>query len=178
MACCCEKKAKRLLVGLSFKREELLYDVKNLCYVEGDLLQEGNAHNPHIVFDVGEKGNVDRVTRVLDVTHAALVEMLYPYTMREIPVSDMVRPLDDRLRERETYYIHLTLPEAFSLTTVHLLEHLVHEYLVTAAVADWLGITNPGAAGKWQEKLGVYGEKLREVIQNRTERGKIKLSVF
>ena len=57
-------------VRLTFKREELLYDIRNNAYVEGDVMQVNDAHDRHQVQDIGEEGNIDRVTRVLDLAHA------------------------------------------------------------------------------------------------------------
>ena len=55
-------------VTLTFKRDELLYDIKNMGFVEGDTKKVESEHERHQVMDVGEDGNVDRVTRVLDLT--------------------------------------------------------------------------------------------------------------
>ena len=134
MGYCCKKLQQTKTVTLTFKRSELLYDVENCSFVEGDIMETENEHARHQVFDIGQSGNVNRVTRVLNLTHAECVEMLYPYTKQEI--SDEQEALDDILVAPEEYHIVLTLPEDFSLSTVKLLKHLIHEYLICKVLAD------------------------------------------
>ena len=70
-------------VRLKFLRSELLYDIKNYAFVEADVMGEERQHGQHVLAEIGEEGNVDRVNRILAVVHAAAVEMLYPYTKVE-----------------------------------------------------------------------------------------------
>lgn len=119
MLYCCGKEPKHKDATLTFKRAELIYDASNYSFVEADILPEGDECRRHQVFDIGQDGNVDRVTRVLNMAHAECVEMLYPYTKEEIP--DEQEALDDVLTEPEVYEIKLTLPERFSLTTLRIL---------------------------------------------------------
>lgn len=71
-------------VKLLFKRSELLYDIKNYAYVEGDVMQVKTEHDRHQVQDIGETGNIDRVTKVLDLAYAESVEALFPYSKQEV----------------------------------------------------------------------------------------------
>lgn len=71
-------------VKMTFKREELLYDIRNNAYVEGDVMQVKTEHDRHQVQDIGEDGNIDRVTRVLDLAHAECEEALFPYTKENV----------------------------------------------------------------------------------------------
>ena len=71
-------------VKLLFKRSELLYDIKNYAYVEGDVMQGKTEHDRHQVQDIGETGNIDRVTKVLDLAYAESVEALFPYSKQEV----------------------------------------------------------------------------------------------
>ena len=138
-------------VVLTFKRSELIYDAENYSFVEGDIMKADDEHARHQVFDIGQKGNIDRVTRILNLAHAECVEMLFPYTKTEIP--DTQDALDDVLTAPETYNIVLNLPDGFSLTTVELLKYLIHEYLVCRVLADWMSITNPSSQANWEEKF-------------------------
>ncbi|MDE7159713.1 MAG: hypothetical protein K2O24_02540 [Muribaculaceae bacterium] len=155
--------------ALLFKREQLVYDIRNLAYVEGDIMPEDQRHERHTVQDIGEAGNIDRVTRVLDLAHSECVEWLYPFTKREI-CNDCI---DDSLTEREVYGIYLTVPRDFSQTTLNAIENLVHEYLVCSVLADWLSIANPKKAGVWKEKM----EELKTAIKNkpRLRRGRLRI---
>ena len=176
MVYCCGKEQKQKEARLAFKRAELIYDASNYSFVEADIMPEGDECRRHQVFDIGQAGNVDRVTRVLNTAHAECVEMLYPYTKEEIPEEQ--EALDDVLKEPETYEIELTLPETFSLTTLRLLEELIHEYLVCRVLADWMSITNPESEAKWEKKFSTLGDKIRTALVSRTGKIRRKLNPF
>lgn len=145
-------------VTLVFLRSELLYDIANMAYVEGDILAEEAQCLRHQVQDVAEDGNVDRVTRVLDLVHAKVEEDLYPFTQEA--VEDGLE-LDDTLTEQEKYLITLNVPVDFSKTTANYLVRLIHELLVCRALYDWLSATGKDdSAAKW---LGKYKEAEEEI---------------
>ena len=162
--CCCNNKEKTKLFTLIFKRKELIDDVQNYSFVEADIMQTEDVHLPHQVFDIAQEGNIDRVTRVLNLSHAECVEMLYPYTKEEI-IEEY--ELNDILVEPEQYIIVLTLPETFSLTTVKLLEHLIHEFLICRVLADWMSITNPHSHANWEEKINRLKTKIQTTLMSR-----------
>ncbi len=170
MSCDFEKKEGVRTVVLTFKRDQLLYDIKNCAYAEGHVLSEAAEHNRHMVIDIGETGNVDRVTRVLDLEIAKVREMLYPYAKREIDKS----ALDNTFKERKIYGIIIKVPEQFSQTTLTLLERLIHEYLVCRAVQDWLSITNTGKAEVWNTKASEAESRLKAALTSRMTRMRIK----
>ena len=157
-----------------FKREQLLYDVKNYAFIEGSVLDTESNHNRHMVQDVGDDGNVDRVTRVFDLTIAKCKELLYPYTKRDIHRS----VLDDRLREPGVYGIVLEVPITFSQTTLNLLKKLVHEYLVCEAVADWMSITNPAKTETWKSKAEAAVSEIRVNVNTRISRTRRRMHPF
>lgn len=173
---CCYSQEKKKEATLTFKRAELIYDASNYSYVEWDIIPEGDECRRHQVCDIGQEGNVDRVTRVLNTAHAECVEMLYPYTKEEIP--DVQEALDDVLKEPETYEIRLTLPVTFSLTTLRMLEELIHEYLVCRVLADWMSITHPESESKWEKKFTTLQNKIRTTLVSRTGKTRRKLKPF
>ncbi len=177
MGYCCEHKQEQAKpVTLIFKRAELLYDAENYSYVEGDIMKTDNEHTRHQVFDIGQEGNIDRVTRVLNLAHSECVEMLYPYTKEDVPNEQ--EPLNDILIAPEQYVIELLLPDGFSITTVRLLEHLIHEYLVCRVLADWMSITNPGSQSNWEDKLANIKSRVQSALMSRRGRMRRKLKPF
>lgn len=151
MRCCCKDVHRfRKEVTLRFEREELLYDVKNYCYIEGDTMERNDEHAKHQVFDVGERGNVDRVTRVLDLAFAQCVELCYPYTKKELCHHSS---RDDELEEEDEYVMKMKVPDGFSDTTVTLLEKLIHELLVYKVMKDWMSLTKPESKAAWDERI-------------------------
>lgn len=163
-------------VRLVFKHPELLYDIENCSFVEGDIMADDNDHAKHHVFDVGQEGNVNRVARVLDLAYSECVEMLYPYTKSKI--AEGQDALDDMLCAPEEYTIDLTLPEDFSLTTLKLLKTLIHEYLVCKVLSDWMSITNPKSQANWEEKLARLKERIQVSLVSRTGKMRRRLKPF
>lgn len=163
-------------VTLTFKRQELIYDAANYSFVEGDIMKADDEHARHQVSDIAQKGNIDRVTRVLNLAHAECVEMLFPYTHEEI--ADKQEALNDVLTSPEEYHIVLQLPNSFSFTTVKLLQNLIHEYLVCRVLADWMSITNPSSEANWERKFESLQSKIRTSLVSRTGKVKRKLKPF
>lgn len=157
-------------VTLTFKRSELLYDVANYSFVEGDIMKTDDEHARHQVFDITQNGNVDRVTRVLNLAHAECVEMLFPYTKQELP--DRQDSLNDKLIAPEEYHIVMNLPNGFSFTTVKLLQSMLHEYLVCRVLSDWMSITNPSSQANWEAKFRELKTKIQTSLVSRA--GKIR----
>ena len=155
--CCKSKRNKTVL--LRFSREQLLYDIKNYAYVEGDVMKTNDAHDRHQVQDVGETGNVDRITRILDLAYSECQEMLYPYTKTVVPDGESK---NDDLQENEFYFIYLSVPEDLSETTTEMWEKLIHEYMVYRAVEDWMSITKPDSAANWMAKIEDIKQKIQE----------------
>lgn len=176
MSCCCNKTKTTKSVGMTFYRKALLYDVTNYAFVEGEIVGEDVEHVHHQVTDITEEGNVDRVTRVLNLAHAEVVEMLYPYTKEEI--ADDGTTLNDKLTEPEEYVVTLKVPGDFSGTTLRLLQEMIHEYLVCRVLQDWLSITNPESAPVWEAKLEALRDKIRTSLMSRMKATRRKLKPF
>ncbi|MGN1228653.1 MAG: hypothetical protein ACI4T5_03250 [Prevotella sp.] len=68
-------------IGINVKRSELLADLRALAYTEADK-ENDEGHAKHQLMDLCEDGNVERVTRVLNLAAAELTEKLYPYTKK------------------------------------------------------------------------------------------------
>lgn len=143
-------------VRLMFYREQLLYDIKNYAFIEGDVMGEDKQHAQHVLVEIGEEGNVDRVTRILAVVHAYVIEMLYPYT-KQAPIEEEI---DNCLYAPNEYVVEMTVPDTVSRTTMHLLSRLIHEFMVYRVLADWLSITNPEAAANWAAKAAATEEEI------------------
>ena len=110
----------------------------------------------HTTIDIGQDGNVDRATRILAVVHAAVIEMLYPYTKKEVEEE----VIDNMFWQPDEYVIEMQVPQTMSQTTLHLLCRLIHEYMVYRVLADWLSITNPDASANWAAKAEATAEEI------------------
>ncbi len=157
----------KLTVTLLFSREALLYDISNIAYVEADVMEAENPHQSHQVFDITEDGNIDRITRILDLVHTSCVEGLYPFTKDSCEDG---MELNDNFSETDTYVITLKVPQDFSSTTAKYFEQLIHEYMVDMALAEWLMITKPTSAQNWAAKAQNIIEEIKSKLNTRSGR--------
>lgn len=150
----------KLRVTLVFGVAGLLYDIANMAWVEGDLMDSSDYdHVRHLVQDIAEDGNRDRAMRIMSLAHAEAEEMLYPWSRREIAGSVYLE--DEPEREDELVTL-LTVPAGTGRATITLLLRLVHEWIVCRVLQDWLSVTYPGSAEAWAAKV----ESLREAIRD------------
>ena len=167
--------ANKRTLTLIFKREELLYDIKNIAYVEADVLGDQADHSLHQLMDVGEDGNIDRVTRILDLAYAEMKEALYPHT--KIAVEDGTA-MDDILHETDEYIINMLVPDDFSATTAMLYEGYIHEYMVCRVLAEWMELANKANASAFQSyalKADAAMEKIKDGLTQRINRTRRKM---
>lgn len=168
-------KVREKRATLKLSTEELLHDIANMAYVEGDLVDGGNEHAAHQVRDICEDGNRERVLRVVDMAVAKCRERLYPYTRED---ADDGTELDNTPDEKEEHVISMLLPEDFSKTTLDYLNKLLHEYICCAALADWMtiaNIENKASAAAWSAKAEEAQEQVMKIINLR--RGRVRRTV-
>lgn len=163
------KKPKKIQATVKLLREQLMYDISNYAYIEGDVLPVDNEKARHNIIDIVQDGNVDRVNRILNLGYNELVEMMYPFTKSECDDEEL---RDDILVEPTEYVFHLTLPELFSKTSINHLSGLLHEYMVCRVLSDWFNITKHPAWESWQLRLVDISEQIRSRLNVR--RGAIR----
>lgn len=163
---------------IEIHRDEVLYDVANIAYVEGDVAEKEGSHSIHQVQDIIEDGNRDRVSRVADLAIAKCVELLYPYS--RVPVEEF-ESRDNLPVDSDSWDIWLNLPGDVSGTTVTYIARLVHEYLVCRILWDWLSIThitNKDSASMWRVKLEEIEEEIKNSVMSRYRRLRRKMNPF
>lgn len=170
-----KEEAGRINAVLTFKRSELLYEVKNCSFIEGTVMETQSEHNRHTVQDVGEEGNVDRITRMLDLAVAKCKEMMYPFTKTQV---EELAAFDNKLREREVYGIVLSLPSGFSRTSLAYLEKLIHEFVVDRAMSEWMKLTNPSKVRLWEERQERSEVEIKAALMSRRTHLRRKQSPF
>ena len=79
----CQKREAGRVVEFVFKRDDLLYELENNSWIEGES-SEVSGHGRHQIFDIAESGNVDRVNRMLSLAVSEAGEMLFPYVKAEL----------------------------------------------------------------------------------------------
>lgn len=168
-----EKAKKRAF--LTLYRDELLYDVKNVAYVIGDVHPEEDSHVAHQIQDVGEEGNIDRVTRMMDLAFAKCCNELYAHVKKDFECGT---ERDDIGRERAYYRMEMLVPVDFAEPALTYLTRLVHEYIVDWVLFDWFSIAAPDKAESWGLKAGVMLDEMKSALTGRLGRTRKTLTPF
>jgi len=142
---------------LLYNRKDILYDIANCVWIEGEVMQADELRQ-RVMRDITDKDNLNRVTQLLDLAYSEAVEMLYPYSKEAIDQPQVAHKTSDD--DDVTYVIQLSLPYGFSATTIHLLDKLVREYLISRVVSDWMTMTNVEGSYKWTEKTQAIADKI------------------
>lgn len=147
-------------------RDRILYDIENYGYVEGHVLGEENQHAQHTLTDIGQEGNLDLVSRMLTSAFRQVVRLLSPYT-----------DTDDTTQggsqcncpdEPEAYELHMQVPATMPASAIRALASEVHDYMVARVLSDWMAMTNPQGAGRWEAKAQVAQANIEELRTART----------
>lgn len=157
-------------VKMEFDREEILQDLRTLGYVEGDTMQTADEHDRHQVTDIAEAGNVEWVTRQMDLVMSHCAETLYPFTKKLVKPSATV---DNEYDEADVYTILMKVPDDFSETTLEYLKNLIHHLVVATVMAEWMRIANkknPESATKWLEQAERYEADIDSALYARMRR--------
>ena len=162
-------------ISLSFLLPELMYDIENNAYVQGNNLDSEGENARHQLMDIGQDGNNDRVTRTLNLAFHECVTMLYPYTKVEVEDG---KAMDDTFLRDDSFDMTLRVPSDFSDSTMTLLRDLIHEYMVLRALEDWTGITYPDGMAPWSLKLEAIKEKIQSCKNHRIKRVRRTQSPF
>lgn len=157
------KEIPELWARLTFHRRELLYDIANYAYIEGQPMEAGAMY----VQDIVEDGNADRAARMMNIAFSECEEALYPFTLLPIVEGE---ERDDTLSQDHEYIVELRLPKTFAKSTLTLLERYIHEYIVCRVLRDWLAITKPEAAATWATKAQEAREGIARALTERTGR--------
>ena len=152
------------MVTLVFRRQEILDDCRNYAYIEGDAISEDRPRERYRVMAICDEGNIDRISRLLDLSFAQIAELCYPYS--KSPACNCCHQ-DNELRDTQDYILRIYVPEDFSCTTVQLLGKLFHELLVYKIMADWLGMTLPEEMPKWQDKTDTLEKQVISILNSR-----------
>lgn len=152
---------------LTFKRGEILQDIGNYAFVVADVMKVDTEHARHQVYDICQDGNIERVTRVLNLAYSEVVELLYPYTKEDCGQEEIT---DNALTFPDEYIILMEIPDNFAKSTVVLLTKLIHEYFVYRILGDWLSITASEYSDIWEEKLEKVRDRINSAKNKRTGR--------
>lgn len=174
MSCCCVNETKNVKIRLS--RKQLLYDIENYTYIEGDLISTDAEHARHKVIDIAQDGNIDRVNRVLNLAYNECVDILYNYTKKDIDEEETV--VTDDVETPEVYEISMKVPATVSMTSINLLKDDIHEYFVYRVIEDWMSIVKPDEQKTWTDKMLKSKKKIGYALSRRTKPIKRKLKPF
>lgn len=148
-------------VTLTFYRCELVDDIERMAdLLSHDMPKE--THVRHLLADIGQDGNLDRVARSMSLAYQLCEGFLHRYTRTDANNGSM---LCNAFGWPEVYHMTLNIPDNFSEGSVALAGRLVHEYICTYVIWDYLSLIRAELAPEWYTKLGKLEENIKNTVQ-------------
>ena len=161
---------------LTLYKSDLLHDIAEIAYVSGDVMGGENINSKQQLQDITQKGNVNRINRVLDMAWSKCLKVLYPYVKESLTENvEYDNSYDD---DSTKYEVTLKLSENISVTTVQELTLLVNEYMTAKALQDWMSIVDRERMIVWQEKAESSIDEIRKSLQGRIKPIRRKMTPF
>ena len=151
-------------VIISFKVDELLYDIKSRAYVQGDASKGEDSHKTHLLQDIGDSANKDMLLRYMNLAVEDCKQMLYSYMREEVEEDYAVVNLP---KETEVYIFELAMPHAINKSSIKLLVNQLHEYIVSRVIAEWCTIAYPEGATLWATRAEEYRRQIKSTHNRR-----------
>lgn len=152
-------------VDLIFHREQLTNDIRNTAYIVARSLseKEGNIGSDTTwLTDICEDGNIERVTRMLNLAYRKLEGDLHTFTKHP---SEYATILDDTYGEPEHYSMCMHVPDDFTKNSVYLIKNLIHEILTYGVVREWCDLTHHSEGMAWlDDKITSLHDELNKSI--------------
>jgi hypothetical protein len=139
-----KKKTKTTTAIIRLSKQRMIYDIANNAFVVGETIEDAGPHAKHLVQDVVEGQNIDRVCRVMSLAFCRVKDLLRQW------VVDV----------EEEYVLRIVVPYGLPRCTIDYWAILAYEYVTASAIADWLGITAKDKAPEWQRKADEAAERL------------------
>lgn len=155
-------KTKTTTATIRLSRQRILYDIANNAFVVGETMGDADAHGRHLVQDLVEGQNIDRVDRVVALAFCRVRNMLRHFIVEkngDIPFP--TPPVPECVVE---YSITLVVPGGLPRPTLDYWAVLIDEYVTASAISDWLETTAPQKAATWRGKMEEAERKLLESI--------------
>lgn len=147
---------------MKLSKKALLYDISNMAYLIADTGEPLN-HTLHRVRDICEDGNIDRVSRILGLAYAKILDVLAPVSeSRHIKIDrDLsVSPHNYEIRFSSSGRFRFTLTSEKKLK----IKEIAHEYMVCMVLCDWLEVTLPVAADVWKYRAESALDALENLV--------------
>lgn len=168
---------RKATIQLSYQR--MAYDLSNYAYIVGDAMPEtspgASPHAVHLVQDVMQGQNRDRLDRVLDTAFRQLRGLLVPFLDEEGQAEE---PHGVSAPSHDDYSIRMAVPPSVTKAHVDLWSILAYEFMVASALADWLGICAPSVAQVWADRRDTDWQQLAQSVKVHNRRARTTLNPF
>ena len=156
-----KKRTKTTTAVIRLSKQRMSYDIANNAFVIGETIGKDAPHARHLVQDVVEGQNVDRVCRVMYLAFCRVKDLL-----RQRVVEDDAE-----------YVIRLIVPNGLATCTLDYWAILAYEYVTASAIADWLEMTAEDKAAVWQRKADEAADRLTRSVATCHRRARKRMEV-
>lgn len=151
-------------ISLKLNMSELIYDIQNKTYLTGRSLSDagspGHVANMQANDDDENEAQILRsITMAFSMLRSRLAE--YTYSTDIAGNNEILTPTDNLA-------INLDMPSNFNNAVAKTLGEAAHQYVVSAAIADWFAITAKGETADYTAKAAESLIVLEEALCKRT----------
>lgn len=151
---------------MKLHKKALLYDIANMAYIIADNHSDSDSAI-HRLRDICQEGNIDRVSRVLGLAYANLLQILAPIltpgTINEHR-DHSAQPHDYLFKFNECNRNRYRLTDEIKLK----IKETAHEYMICMVLADWLAVILPAAADVWKFRFEQASLSIKEIVASIT----------
>ena len=171
-----KKKTKTTTAIIHLSKQQMIYDIANNAFVIGETIEDAGPHAKHLVQDVVEGQNIDRVCRVMSQAFCRVNDLLRQWV---VDTEETGSPLSSHQNAgEEEYVIRLVVSDGLARCTIDYWAILAYEYVTASAIADWLDITAKDKASAWQKKADEAAERLVKGIALYHRRARKRMEVL
>lgn len=169
--------------------ESVILDVRSKAWIVSDVtpLEEGAGESRHQTADIGSGANIALLRRDIDLAWHEVEDMFYALIDHDDGCCEMMAStrhgcchhqpeivdigvVDNAAPHVITYEMKLLLPVGVTESTVRYWRTLIHEYIVSYALASWFAIVNPERQVKFLADVERLREQLRSSMTRRIYR--------
>lgn len=134
-----------MLRHLHILSREVIDDIRSAAWLESELHPELDLHRRHEMADICERGNVERVWRVLGLSMAEARMALSPL------LADPRKVLEENILQDPKEW-RVDFREPLSSTLRLYIREKIHEFLMARTMADRCAVIIPRAAPVWADR--------------------------
>lgn len=162
-------------IAIVLKRKELLHDIELDAFIIGDALRTNVEKDKSTIQDVAKDDRARKIMREIENAKSRLVSLLSAYNKQPMRHDAAIV---DRLDDRDTITIMLSVPDTFNVVNLEHIKNLMHSFIVNKSLSSWFRLTSPDRVQQYEIDAMDNLSDIKLNMSYRAERIKRKMHPF